>query len=448
MAGNREATGRNWDVEAKRFSFTEAKIEALPRVKKRTKYYDAKVEGLGVKCEASGAQTYFWFRSVVDVHGRGKPIWKSLGETGSTSVETARAAAGKLNGQRDDWKAGRVTENPFTVERMPQGGAQLTLAQLLNLYVTKHLRENSRNPIRAEKEERWRAQRYASDLLEKPLSRITREDVEQLHRNVRARISATMSSDTGVTTANRCVEQIRTLISFAKTCGLYTGENPASGIVKKKRGGDKRFAERSRDRFVQPEEMPRLEAALGELPESSNIRDFVVLSFETAARRSNVCAMRYDQINWALRSWYIPTTKNGKAQTVPLTDKALAVLRRRVHERREPENPWVFPSRSTAGHLMDPKRAFSKLRKAAQLPDICVHDLRRTRASYAALAGESLVTIGALLGHAPGSSATSVYARLHDSALRDAQANADRKMREMMEKARHELPPPKVSVSS
>jgi integrase len=420
--------GRNWDVDSQKFAFTEQKIEKLARPKKRKKYYDAKVEGLGVKVEPSGVATYFWHRSVVDRRGSGKAIWKTLGDCASTSLETARGAAAGYNAKRDDWRAGRVSENPFAVERSASSD-ELTLAELQELYITKHLVATSRAAEEAERKDRWRLQKYASSWLARPLSRITREDVETLHASIRGAISRSKSSDTGVSTANRTIEQLRRMFHWAREANVFAGANPAANIIKKKK--DKRFAERSRDTFVQPDEMTRLEAALETC--DADIRDFVVLALQTAARRSNVCAMRFDAINWSRRSWLIPQTKSGEAQLVPLTDAALEVLRRRVHERREPENPWVFPSRSKSGHLMDPKRAFAKLRRTAKLDHICVHDLRRTTASYMAIGGESLIAIGKLLGHTPGSAATAVYGRLHDSALRDTQAAGDRAMRRLME---------------
>ena len=63
----------------------------------------------------------------------------------------------------------------------------------------------------------------------------------------------------------------------------YLDANPAHGV---------KVAGRvvTRDRFLQPDELPRFFAALAEEP-SIAMRDFILLALLTGARRANVCAM-------------------------------------------------------------------------------------------------------------------------------------------------------------
>ena len=58
--------------------------------------------------------------------------------------------------------------------------------------------------------------------------------------------------------------------------------------------------------------------------------------------------------------------------------------------------------------------------RRAEISDFTIHDLRRTFASFQAGLGSSLVVIGRSLGHAPGSTATSVYARLDLQPIRNS----------------------------
>ena len=76
------------------------------------------------------------------------------------------------------------------------------------------------------------------------------------------------------------------------------------------------------------------------------------------------------------------------------------------------ESDYVFPSRSKSGHVVEPKKIWQELRAAAGLDELRMHDLRRTLGSWQASAGVSTTIIGKSLGHAAGSRATSVYARL------------------------------------
>ncbi len=64
---------------------------------------------------------------------------------------------------------------------------------------------------------------------------------------------------------------------------LCDEHNPATGI--------KRNREKSRDRFLQGDELSRFFQALSEEP-NETIRDYVLLSLLTGARRSNVLSMK------------------------------------------------------------------------------------------------------------------------------------------------------------
>jgi integrase len=70
-------------------------------------------------------------------------------------------------------------------------------------------------------------------------------------------------------------------------------------------------------------------------------------------------------------------------------------------------------------HRADFKTEWEEVRKAAGIPDVTLHDLRRTAGSYMAQAGVPLQVIGDILGH-QHPSITKVYARLSDENERDA----------------------------
>lgn len=59
----------------------------------------------------------------------------------------------------------------------------------------------------------------------------------------------------------------------------------------------------------------------------------------------------------------------------------------------------LFPARR-GGHRTDIDDAWNAVRKAADIPDVRLHDLRHSFASISASAGTSLPMIGSLLGHA------------------------------------------------
>jgi hypothetical protein len=96
----------------------------------------------------------------------------------------------------------------------------------------------------------------------------------------------------------------------------------------------------------------------------------------------------------------------------------LSDLRDRVIKGRRMLPEYVFESAtSKSRHLVEVHRLWRRLRKAADLDDVRIHDLRHTYASVLVSGGASLPLIGALLGHRSHAS-TARYAHLHDDPMR------------------------------
>jgi len=85
-----------------------------------------------------------------------------------------------------------------------------------------------------------------------------------------------------------------------------------------------------------------------EQEENTTVKDYIYISLLTGARKSNVLAMRWDEISWERMEWRIPDTKNGEPVIVPLIGRAVDILK----ERKNGSSPWVFPSpTSKEGYL-------------------------------------------------------------------------------------------------
>ncbi len=125
-----------------------------------------------------------------------------------------------------------------------------------------------------------------------------------------------LAKSSGHYAANRALQLLRAILNWGiknrviERQRLEGGENPAAGIGI--------FEEHDRKRFIHPDEMPKFFKALAE-EENKAIRDFVLISLLTGARKTNVLEMQWDQVNLERGTWEIPVTKNGEAQTVPLT---------------------------------------------------------------------------------------------------------------------------------
>ena len=71
------------------------------------------------------------------------------------------------------------------------------------------------------------------------------------------------------------------------------------------------------------------------------------------------------------------------------------------------------------GGLVGLQRIWDRIRQEAKLPDVQVHDLRRTFASIGASSGVSLSIVSQLLGH-KSQATTRSYSFLFDDEARDA----------------------------
>ena len=82
---------------------------------------------------------------------------------------------------------------------------------------------------------------------------------------------------------------------------------------------------------------------------------------------------------------------------------------------------WVFPSPWSAGfqHTVGVDKSWHRVRAEADLCDVRLHDLRHTYASMALAQGETVLTIGRLLGHRDPAT-TLKYLHLSDATVREA----------------------------
>jgi integrase len=210
--------------------------------------------------------------------------------------------------------------------------------------------------------------------------------------------------------ATRAVNVVQCVINWGIKRELVRIEsNPCKGVDKP--------ADRARDRFVRPAELIKLNASLQS--EKPLMRDFFWMCLHTGARRGNVQSMRWDEIDFDLKTWTIPAGKfkNGEFHTIPLVDAALLLLQRRRHPVGN-GSPWVFPSPKVRNaHLLHPRKAWARTLNRAGLSGLTIHDLRRTLASYMAINGANQYAIAKMLGHKDMRS-TKVYARLDTTAVR------------------------------
>ena len=225
-------------------------------------------------------------------------------------------------------------------------------------------------------------------------------DVQQLH--------AKITRSGARTRANRVIGLLSAMLSAAVQWE-YVERNVARGAVT-------RNPEDGRRRYLSAAEIARLSAALAECA-SQSAADCVRMLLLTGARKTEVAAMRWSEVDLATGVWRKPAdrTKQQRHHDVPLGAAALEILsRRRVAAKAE----FVFPAPRREGHL-DIRKTWATVRKAAGLEDVHLHDLRHSFASILVSSGASLPMIGALLGHS-NPATTARYSHLFLDPLREA----------------------------
>ena len=149
--------------------------------------------------------------------------------------------------------------------------------------------------------------------------------------------------------------------------GHLDGANPAARV--------KFYHEEKRDRFLSPEELRRVNAALLDEP-NAHWRAYVPPSLMLGTRRSELLSARWDEFDFERKQWRIPTTKAGRPHLLPLPNAAVEISRT-LPRRSE----YVFPGAGRSGHLTEVAKVWQRIRKRAGVPDARIHDLRRTLGS-------------------------------------------------------------------
>ncbi|SFH52632.1 Site-specific recombinase XerD [Palleronia marisminoris] len=366
-----------------RLNFTKAALSKAPAANKGRKdyYYDEREQGLVLAVSSGGAKTFYLYKRI-----QGRPERVLLGRFPDISIENARKAAQKAKGEIASGK------NPQEDKRAIRD--EMTFGALFTEYMEKYSKVHKRSWKYDQRE----VTKFLSHWFTRKISTITKSEVERLH--------AKTGKENGLYQANRLLERVRSIFNKAIDWG-WDGANPATGI--------KKFKEQSRDRFLQPDELPRFFEALAREPNEA-ARDFFLISLLTGARKSNTLAMRWSEINFDAATWRIELTKNGEPQTIHLPQQALDILKER---KLRSDSPWVFPGRGAKGYLADPKKAWLRILAEAGIDNLRIHDLRRTLGSYQAATGANGYIIGKSLGHRSQQS-TAIYARLNLDPVRDS----------------------------
>jgi integrase len=209
-------------------------------------------------------------------------------------------------------------------------------------------------------------------------------------------------------TTNRVVIVLRHVFNLARKWRVPgVTENPTAGI--------NLAPDVNRERFLSLEEAQRLIASI-EQDENEVAAKAIMLLLLTGGRRNEITYARWDYVDWDKKSLLVPLSKSGKPRSIALNGAAIELLR---SIRRDNTGPYVFPSPVTGKPSPSLYFPWQRIRTRAGLPDLRLHDLRHSFASFLVNKGVSLYVVQGLLGHAH-TRYTQRYAHLTPDTLREA----------------------------
>jgi integrase len=171
------------------------------------------------------------------------------------------------------------------------------------------------------------------------------------------------------------------------------------------------------ERFLSEEEIARLALALeAEGVKTGNPYPSAVIKLLllTGARRGEITGLQWQNVDFERKYLRLPDSKTG-AKVVFLNEPALEVIRSLPRL----SNIHVIPGTRDGAAFVGIDKIWVRVRAAAGLRNVRLHDLRHSFASIAVADGFSLPVIGALLGHKHPTT-TARYAHLAADPLRAA----------------------------
>ena len=167
----------------------------------------------------------------------------------------------------------------------------------------------------------------------------------------------------------------------AREWGMESLRNPVD-LVRKPR------LPAGRDRRLVGDEHARLLTAAQAY--GGEIGSLITWAIETAMRRGEIAAMRWDHLDRQARVLLVPVTKTGTPREVPLSRAAAAVLD--ALPRRVDGRVWSMRPDSIS-------QAFERVCKAAGITGLTFHDLRHEATSRLFEKGLGDMQVGKITGH-------------------------------------------------
>lgn len=359
------------------------KTAVCPAGKKKIDFFDTECKGLMLEVRISGGKTF----SLRYQDERGKTRQLRLADAADVTLTQARTLADK---RRNQIAMGEdPSERKALLKQVPTLSAFIQERYLPYVKGYKRSWHTDEGLLRNHVVPQW-GRRYIDE--------ITKQDVIALitrHRETHAPGSC-----------NRLLILLRYLFNLAlkwEVAGVKS--NPTAGFPLMEENN-------KCERYLSKEEAATLYQALLQ-SDNGMLKYIVPMLILTGARKREVLDAKWEDFDLERQAWRIPVSKSGKKRHVPLSEGAVALLQSIPVVKG---CPYPFANPKTQKPFVSIFCSWNTARTLAGLPDVRIHDLRHSFASFLVNAGRSLYEVQKILGHTQIKT-TQRYAHLSQDAL-------------------------------
>jgi integrase len=328
------------------------------------------------------------------LYKRGSVWWMSFSYQGRQIRRSTETTDKKLAQRILDKVKGEIAEGKW-FEKLP--GEDRTFKEMMDKYMAEHSIPNKVSHDR-DKRSLLHLMPFFGDLL---ISEITPMRINE-YKVTRRLEGATPA------TINRELALMKHAYSIAIREWEWIQENPVKKVNMEKENN-------KRDRWLLPDEEKKLLEASPEW-----LKEIIIFALNTGMRLGEILSLRWNSVDMKRKTVVVLRSKNNEKRTIPLNEKALGVLKKRLEHSQLAKVDLVFYSNSYKEYdYSNLEKAFRKAVKKAEIKDFRFHDLRHCFATKLIQSGVDLYKVQLLLGHKTPLM-TQRYAHHYPESLREA----------------------------
>lgn len=235
-----------------------------------------------------------------------------------------------------------------------------------------------------------------------PIHRIDACDIHLIQHNG-------LSDGYAPSTVNRWLVLLRHIISLLVRWKLISADSSPMQYV------SMLHVHNTPETFLTQEQLSLLLQAADSSP-NTYLMPIIQLLILTGARKREILDARWDCVDLLHDELTVPLSKSGHARHILLSQAAKNIISSLP---RSNDSPWLFPNPHTGKPYSSIYYAWNTLRISIGMPNLRMHDLRHSFASFCVNEGRSLYEVQQLLGHSSPKT-TMRYAHLSRKQLMSA----------------------------